>query len=165
MQFECLLISTFSYFIDVTLYDKNIKEREELLKEAESAILGIKFQDSKQVLFDEIFEEIILLKEDKERILSERPKDDLVDKFFKNENQIGFTTEIEKIGKVLCFKTNFLEKFVSERNIDKTEFLDYVYKNNKLHYNTTKGKVKYDVNITLKKGDKSSTKKFYSFYL
>lgn len=66
---------------------------------------------------------------------------------------------------VLCFKTKFLEEFLSKNEVDKIEFLKYAYENNKLHYNTTKGEIRYDVNIPLKKDGKSINKKFYTFYI
>lgn len=166
LRFECLLVSVFSYFIDITLYNETQEEREQLLKEAESAITGIKFQDGKQVLFDKILENILSLKEEKEKILSDRPENKLIDEFLKDTNQVqvGFLTSIDKV-QVLCFKTKFLEEFLSKNELDKIEFLKYAYENNKLHYNTTKGEIRYDVNIPLKKDGKSINKKFYTFYI
>jgi len=95
LRFECLLVSVFSYFIDTTLYDETLEEREQLLKEAESAIMGIKFQDSKQVLFDKILQDVISLKDDKEKILPDRPQNDLIDKFSNDIEQVGFLTSID----------------------------------------------------------------------
>lgn len=164
LRFECLLVSVFSYFIDITLYDKTSEEKEQLLKEAESVITGVKFQDDRQILFDEILEEIILLKEDKEKILSVKPEYELVNKFLENTNKIGFITKIK--GKVvLCLKTEFLNTFLSEKKVDKDEFLDYVYENNKLHYNKTKGEIKHMANIQLKRENETKPKKFYTFYI
>lgn len=164
LRFECLLVSVFSYFIDITLYDETLEERKQLLKEAESAIMGIKFQNDKQVLFDKILEDIISLKGDKEKILSDKPENELVNKFLENTNMIGFMAKIK--GKVvLCLKTEFLNTFLSEKKVDKDEFLDYVYENNKLHYNKTKGEIKYMVNIQLKRENETKPKKFYTFYI
>lgn len=166
LRFECLLVSIFSYFIDITLYNETQEEREQLLKEAESAITGIKFQDDKQVLFDKILGDITSLKEDKEKILPDRPQNDLIDKFLKDTNQVqvGFLTSIDKV-QVLCFKTKFLEEFLYHYKVDKTEFLTYAYTENKIHYNKDKNGVRFDVNIPLKKESKPINKKFYAFYI
>ena len=164
LRFECLLVSVFSYFIDVTLYDEISEEKEQLLKEAESAITGIKFQDDKQVLFDKILGDISSLKGDKEKILPDRPQNDLIDKFLNHTEQIGFLTSIDS-KKVLCFKTKFLEEFLYHYKVDKTEFLTYAYTENKIHYNKDKNGVRFDVNIPLKKESKPINKKFYAFYI
>lgn len=164
LRFECLLVSVFSYFIDVTLYDETSEEKEQLLKEAESAITGIKFQDDKQVLFDKILGDITSLKEDKEKILLDRPQNDLIDKFLNHTEQIGFLTSIDN-KKVLCFKTKFLEEFLYHYKVDKTEFLTYAYTENKIHYNKDKNGVRFDVNIPVKKEGKPINKKFYAFYI
>ena len=164
LRFECLLVSVFSYFIDTTLYDETLEEREQLLKEAESAIMGIKFQDSKQVLFDKILQDVISLKDDKEKILPDRPQNDLIDKFSNDIEQVGFLTSIDN-KKVLCFKTKFLEEFLYQYKVDKTEFLTCAYVENKIHYNKDKNGVRFDVNITLKKESKPINRKFYVFYI
>ncbi len=73
----------------MNVYDETSEEKkEQLLKEAESAITGIKFQDDKQVLFDKILGDITSLKEDKEKILLDRPQNDLIDKFLNHTEQI-----------------------------------------------------------------------------
>lgn len=170
LRFECLLLSVFSYFLDVIFEDKTIEDskskKEYLLDKATSTIIGLDFQIKELKEFENFFNWLKNINNLGEKILLEKPEGEAVDKFLEDESIIGFVTETidNKVHKkILCLKKFAFEMILSEHKIDKKRFLEYMDYNQKVKPNVDERGKRHDVKIPFKKYPKQ--KRLYRFYI
>lgn len=174
LHFECLLLSVFSYFLDITfdiefeevtnISSKEIKEN--LLNKAINAIIKPKFQINGIEEFEKFFNQLKNIDNFGEKILLEKPEGEAVKQFLNDKFTIGFVKEVvenKEERKILYFKRAALEMMLSDSNINKNEFLEYMYSKQIVKVNKDGEKIRYDIKTSFK--NYSSQERLYAFYI
>lgn len=174
LHFECLLLSVFSYFLDITfdiefeevtnISSKEIKEN--LLNKAINAIIKPKFQINGIEEFEKFFNQLKNIDNFGEKILLEKPEGEAVKQFLNDKFTIGFVKEVvenKEERKILYFKRAALEMMLSDSNINKNEFLEYMYSKQIVKGNKDGEKIRYDIKTSFK--NYSSQERLYAFYI
>lgn len=172
LYFECLLLSVFSYFLDIT-FDIEFEEatkwssketKESLLNKAINAIIKPQINGIEE--FEKFFNQLKNIDNFGEKILLEKPEGEAVKQFLNDEFTIGFvkeTIENKKKRKILYLKKIELEKMLSDNNIDKNKFLEHMYSKQIVKVNKDGEKIRYDIKTSFK--NYSSQERLYAFYI
>jgi len=172
LYFECLLLSVFSYFLDIT-FDIEFEEatkwssketKESLLNKAINAIIKPQINGIEE--FEKFFNQLKNIDNFGEKILLEKPEGEAVKQFLNDEFTIGFvkeTIENKKKRKMLYLKKIALEKMLSDNNIDKNKFLEHMYSKQIVKVNKDGEKIRYDIKTSFK--NYSSQERLYAFYI
>ena len=159
LYFECLLLSVFSYFLDIT-FDIEFEEatkwssketKESLLNKAINAIIKPQINGIEE--FEKFFNQLKNIDNFGEKILLEKPEGEAVKQFLNDEFTIGFvkeTIENKKKRKILYLKKIELEKMLSDNNIDKNKFLEHMYSKQIVKVNKDGEKIRYDIKTSFK---------------
>lgn len=172
LYFECLLLSVFSYFLDIT-FDIEFEEatkwssketKESLLNKAINAIIKPQINGIEE--FEKFFNQLKNIDNFGEKILLEKSEGEAVKQFLNDEFTIGFvkeTIENKKKRKILYLKKIELEKMLSDNNIDKNKFLEHMYSKQIVKVNKDGEKIRYDIKTSFK--NYSSQERLYAFYI
>lgn len=96
----------------------------------------------------------------------EKPEGEAVKQFLNDKFTIGFVKEVvenKEERKILYFKRAALEMMLFDSNINKNEFLEYMYSKQIVKGNKDGEKIRYDIKTSFK--NYSSQERLYAFYI